>query len=128
LAVGCLFQGRFFSCPIHTGDYLFTAIRYVERNPVRAGIARYPWDYTWSSAAFHCDLIENGNLVVDSPLLEEIVDWKGFLSETPKELPLSIQETTGTGRPFGPDSFYSIVEKVTGHDARRRKAGRPKKN
>ena len=125
---GYLFQGRFYSCPVNTGDYLFTAVRYVEQNPLRAGLVRHPWEYPWSSAAFHCGLIDKDILVGASPLLEEIGDWESFLSEEPEESSLNLQEAVRTGRPFGSDSFYSIVEKVTGRDARRRKAGRSKKN
>lgn len=46
---GYLFQGRFHSFPLEAA-YLLAALRYVLRNPVRAGIARRPWDYPWSSA------------------------------------------------------------------------------
>ena len=36
---GCLFQGRFHSCPLDE-RYLFAAVRYAERNPVRAGLVK----------------------------------------------------------------------------------------
>jgi len=44
---GYLFQGRFFSCPIEPSR-LIAAVRYVLRNPVRAGLAKQPWGYRWS--------------------------------------------------------------------------------
>lgn len=47
--VGGLFQGRFRSTPIDTDQYLFSCHRYIERNPVRAGIVTRPGDYEWSS-------------------------------------------------------------------------------
>ncbi len=49
---GYLFQGRFFSCPLDN-SHLYSAVRYVERNPVRAKIVKNAWDYNWSSAAYH---------------------------------------------------------------------------
>lgn len=50
---GHLWQGRFFSSPLDDA-YLWTAIRYVECNPVRAGMVQCAEDYRWSSAAAHC--------------------------------------------------------------------------
>jgi len=44
---GYLFQGRFYSCPLDE-RHLVAAARYVERNPVRAGLVRYAWDYACS--------------------------------------------------------------------------------
>ena len=51
--VGHLWQGRFFSSVLDE-SYLLTAVRYVEQNPVRAGIVSIAEDYKWSSAASHC--------------------------------------------------------------------------
>lgn len=51
--VGALFQGRLRSTIIDSGAYWFTCARYVELNPVRAGLARSPRDYRWSSYAAH---------------------------------------------------------------------------
>ena len=50
---GHLWQGRFFSSPLDDA-YLWTAMRYVECNPVRAGRVQRAEDYRWSSAAAHC--------------------------------------------------------------------------
>ncbi|MCA9291708.1 MAG: transposase [Phycisphaerales bacterium] len=50
---GHVWQNRYFSCPLDA-DHHVAAVRYVERNPVRAGLCREAWDYRWSSAAAHC--------------------------------------------------------------------------
>ena len=52
---GHLWQARFFSCPLDD-SHLWAAVRYVERNPARAGLVVQAEDYTWSSAAAHCGL------------------------------------------------------------------------
>lgn len=122
---GYLFQGRFFSCPVCTGEYLFAAVRYVERNPVRAKLVKQAWKYPWSSAAFHSGVIEHDYLVTESSLLFEITDWKQFL-RTKSDYTDQLREKSRTGRPFGPDSFFSTVEKITGRDARPKPPGRPK--
>ena len=46
---GGLFEGRFKSTVIDTDEYWFTCMRYVELNPVRAGLVGDPADYRWSS-------------------------------------------------------------------------------
>ena len=47
---GHLWQNRFYSCALD-GAHLAVALRYVERNPVRAGLAESVEQYRWSSAA-----------------------------------------------------------------------------
>jgi putative transposase len=49
---GHLWQNRFYSCPLD-GPHLWSAMCYVERNPVRAKLGRVAWSYAWSSAAAH---------------------------------------------------------------------------
>ena len=48
---GSLWEGRFKSCIIESSEYLFACCRYIELNPVRAGIVNHPVDYGWSSCA-----------------------------------------------------------------------------
>jgi len=49
---GHLWQGRFYSCPLQF-EHALEALRYVERNPVRAKMVELPWEYQWSSAREH---------------------------------------------------------------------------
>jgi putative transposase len=49
---GHLWQGRFYSCPLQF-EHALEALRYVERNPVRARMVDLPWEYEWSSAREH---------------------------------------------------------------------------
>jgi putative transposase len=46
---GTLWEGRFRSCMTQEEDYLLSCYRYIELNPVRAGIVEHPADYRWSS-------------------------------------------------------------------------------
>ncbi len=48
---GSLWEGRFKSSPIQAYRYLLACCRYVELNPVRAGMVALPWDYLWSSCS-----------------------------------------------------------------------------
>ena len=51
---GHLWQNRFYSCALGE-EHFWTALAYVERNPVRARLCRKPWRYVWSSARAHCE-------------------------------------------------------------------------
>jgi putative transposase len=46
---GSRFEGRYRAAIVHDAAYLLTCMRYIELNPVRAGIVANPADYTWSS-------------------------------------------------------------------------------
>jgi REP-associated tyrosine transposase len=69
--VGHTWQGRFKSFPMDE-TYCSNAVRYTERNPVRAGIVERAEDYLWSSAAAHCGLRDDLLLSDECPLTRVI--------------------------------------------------------
>jgi putative transposase len=124
---GCLWQGRFFSCPLDHA-HLLAATRYTERNPVRSGLVSAPIDYPWSSAHAH---VRNSPdpLISDSPLMEEIKDWRAFVGQEEDEKSLrQLREYTSTGRPLGDDAFLKQLEKISGRQLTRKKPGRKSGN
>lgn len=124
---GFLFQGRFSSCPVYKDKYLFTSVRFIEMSPVKTKMTKHPWDYKWSSAAYHCGKVAADPLVNDSSLFSGVTNWREFLS-TDSSLTSELEERIRTGRPFGPEKFYTIVEDITGTDTRPGLPGRPKKH
>lgn len=46
---GTLWEGRFKAALVDSDRYLLTCYRYIELNPVRAGMVLHPGDYRWSS-------------------------------------------------------------------------------
>ena len=54
--IGHLFQGRFKAVLVDRDSYLVALCRYVERNPVAAGLVRRPADWRWSSCRAHLGL------------------------------------------------------------------------
>ena len=110
---GHLWQERFYSCPLDDG-HMIAAIRYVERNPVRAGMKGRAEDYVWSSARAHCGLARDP-LLTAHPLLERINDWSDWLAEPGDSTTESlIRNVTRTGRPCGTDSFVKDLERQLG--------------
>jgi putative transposase len=102
---GHLWQGRFFSSPLDE-IYMWAAVRYVERNPVRAGLVRRAEDYRWSSAAGHCRLKEDRILTRSSRWLEEL------------------RRNIKKGLPCGTDDFIQKLERMAGRILRYRPQGR----
>ena len=119
---GHLWQGRFASFPMEE-SYLLTAARYVERNPVAAGMVKVAGDYPWSSARAHLSGRDD-SLVQAGPLLEMVGDWSAFLEEAPPEAEREAFRThERTGRPLGSESFSEKLEVLLGRPLKKRKPG-----
>ena len=125
---GHLWQGRFFSCPLDD-EYLIRAARYIELNPVRAGLVAKAADWPWSSARAHLEGGEDRLLAGASWPPEDLrSQWPEILSEidAPKIF-AAIRKHTHTGHPLGSASFIAYLEKLVGRRLRALPRGRPKK-
>ena len=122
---GYLFQGRFGSCVLDE-RHLLAAVRYVENNPVAAGIVKHAWDYLWSSAAYHVGNIDDDILVKERDLYGLVKDWWTYLEDKEEDTFHAVRKATRTGRPAGDYDFIIKIENLTGRLLRRGKPG-PKK-
>ena len=90
-------------------------MRYVERNPVRAGIVAKAEEYEWSSAPAHCKRIWDPLLDPEWVQSDEIYNWREWLDDPEDSAYLrEIRSKTATGRPCGGDAFIRHVEIGTG--------------
>ncbi len=123
---GHLWQGRFASYPMDE-NYLLTASRYVELNPVRASLVKTPGDYKWSSCRAHLEGRDDVLVKVD-PLLKIVPDWKGLLRENvlPEDHTV-IRQHERTGRPLGDENLITSLEKMTSRCLKKKKPGPKKK-
>lgn len=124
---GHLWQGRYFACPLDE-KYLWAAVHYVERNPVRAGLVERAEDYPWSSAATHCGHNRDDILSSDFPPPGIIEDWRKWLheSDNPEDSDM-LRQNTQRGLPCGSESFVSKLEKLFDRSLSFRPRGRPKR-
>lgn len=118
---GYLWQGRFASFPMDQ-QYLLAAARYVELNPVRAGIVVKAGQYRWSSARAHLTGRDDA-LVNVRPLLEIVDDWDALLGISGDECYEDVRRHQRTGRPLGNDDFIQDLSERTGRDLRKQKPG-----
>lgn len=109
---GHLWQGRFASYPMDDG-HLLAAARYIELNPVRAGLTATAEDYPWSSAAAHV-AGRDDELVQTEPLLALRRNWHDYLTQPfPTEQWEAFRKHERTGRPLGSDAFVADLERQT---------------
>ncbi len=125
---GHLWQARYYSCVLDEA-HLWEAVRYVERNPVRAGLVPAAEAYPWSSAAVHCGLRTDPVVSPDLPLVAAIDDWQTWLTSPEDETALaSLRRATAKGLPCGDSSFLELIESRVGIPLRDRHRGRPPKS
>jgi len=119
---GYLWQGRFASF-VMDEPYLLAAARYVELNPVRAGLVASPSDWPWSSAQAHLSGRDDC-LVKVAPFLSMIGDWNAFLnSAIPEEELKDLRRRSRTGRPLGNETFLERWEPRVGRILKPQKRG-----
>ncbi|MEI6519316.1 MAG: transposase [bacterium] len=126
---GHLWQNRFFSCALDDEHY-WTALRYVERNPVRAQMINSAIDYRWSSASAHIAGIDNTGMLDLVSWQNEIPAniWRERLFSPEEEMEIMmLRNTTHTGRPLGNEEFIIEYESKLGKRLSALPVGRPKK-
>jgi putative transposase len=123
---GHAWQNRFYSCPLDE-RHQWEALRYVELNPVRAGLASHATEWRWSSARAHSQGYDAGGFI-------DCADWnKRWSAESwsevldhgvdDAELIARIRESTRTGRPAGADDYVKRMEAALGRPLRQLKRG-----
>jgi putative transposase len=126
---GHFWQGRYFSSPMDE-RYMWSAIRYVERNPVRARMVRKAERYPWSSAAGHCGLTDDyilTTLAKWKKLTEQVDNWSAWLAEGDDDSELGLlRRNIEKGLPCGSDRFINKLERLAGRSLQFKAQGRPK--
>ena len=119
---GHVWQLRPYSCVLDEA-HSWAAVRYVERNPLRAGMVPRAEDYLWSSARAHCGMEPDVLLTTDWPNSFAVPDWSAWLGQKPDvNSEHRIRSRTYTGRPCGSEEFVQQIEAIVG---RRLAPGKP---
>jgi putative transposase len=123
--VGHLWQGQFYSCVLDDA-HMWSAVRYVERNPVRAGLVSRAEDWPWSSAAAHCGR-RSDTLLSRIEMPWPVSDWSAYLGQDDEAEVEILRSQTHTGRPCGTVGFIERLEGLLGRRLRPAKRGRKPK-
>jgi len=127
---GHLWQERFHSFAMDDA-HLLTCARYIEQNPVKAGLTRRPENWRWSSARAHLSGRDDA-LCQTTPLLERVadslgMDWRDYLiQQTQTEILDQFHRHNQNGFPLGDRVFLDRLEKMIGRNLTLRRVGRPR--
>jgi len=132
---GGLWEGRFRSSIVQSQRYLLVCHRYIELNPVRAGMVRHPRDHPWSSYRSNAEGTADPLLTPHEEYLrlgatdaERYRIYAGlFASQLAAEDLAEIRQATNGGYVLGDGSFREVLARSLGRRVARGHAGRPAK-
>ena len=128
---GHLWQGRFESF-VMSEKHLMGAVRYVERNPVKAELVERSEDWPWSSAAAHCAACDGGDMTQTVAECDWLVDRAAGMTSTwsehlawrdDTELSRLMRRLENTGRPLGDADFVTQIGQMLSRDLLPKKRG-----
>ena len=123
---GHVWQGRFKAFPIERDDHLLTVLRYIERNPLRAGLVEHAEDWPWSS-------LSRSRLKMDPDWLCPLPvsrppNWISWVNQPQTEAELEqLRRSVNRGAPYGSADWVQRIATQLGLEASVRPRGRPKK-
>src|SRR3989344_3787814 len=126
IGTGHLYQGRYKSFIVETDHHLLTVLKYIERNPVRAKLAKQVESWKWGSAFRRFGTTKQRALLADSPV-DLPRNYRTWINEPePSETLTSIRESIRKGVPYGRDSWRDSMIKRHNLDYTLREPGRPR--
>ncbi|MFN0171073.1 MAG: transposase [Bryobacteraceae bacterium] len=126
---GHFWQDRFFSCGLDAG-HRWVALRYVERNPVRARLVESADQWPWSSAAVHVgqQRVPSWMSVEEWAKWFTPAEWQVWLeADGLAEAEQRLRSGTAIGRPVGDEGFVLEAETALGRRLHPEKGCRPRK-
>ena len=131
---GSLWEGRFKASLVDSEAYLLTCMRYIEMNPVRAGMVSHPGEYRWSSyganAAGHDSrVIEHHPLYLalgDTPVRRQHIYRELFLGLFGNAELHAVREALNQELVLGREDFKNTIEAMISRQTRPGKSGRPR--
>ena len=127
VGTGHLYQGRFKAFPVQQDEHLYTLIRYVERNALRAGLVKKAEDWRWSSLAHRLTQAEPRARLSDWPV-KIPRDWAAHVNKPQTEAEVeALRRSMHRGRPYGDEEWEHETADELGLEFTMRPRGRPKK-
>lgn len=126
VGTGHLYQGRYKSFPIQDDDHFLQVCRYVERNPLRAGLVRKAENWRWSSLWRRQH--DSGTVILSPPPVRLPTDWLEVVqhAQSPAE-EAAIRRCVQRGQPYGGAIWTKRTAALLGLSSTLRSRGRPTK-
>jgi len=127
--MGHLYQGRFKSFPIAPDEHLLAVLRYVERNPLRAGLVARAEEWHWGSLYRRLKGTPEERALLGSGPVPLGLQWTRHVNQAQSEAELAaIRESLRRGRPYGGEAWQRKVSRQMGLEHTFRSRGRPRKD
>lgn len=124
---GHIWQGRFKSFVIQEDGHLLMVLRYIERNPVRANLARSARDWPWSSH-HEASAVQVVQCIIAPCPIERPANWTSYVDEPQNEAEVErIRQCIKRQSPFGQQRWTQNLAKTLGLETTLRSRGRPRK-
>lgn len=132
---GTLWQGRYKATVIEAEPYFLIFSRYIELNPLRAGLATSPDEYLWSSYAHHAG-IKPDSLITDHPVywalgntpFDREAAYRAMMEQGISQREIDVlTDAMRKGWPLGSESFKALLSKQVSRRVSPAKRGRPQK-
>ena len=132
---GALWEGRFKASPIQKDEYMLPCVRYIEMNPVKAGMVMLPEKYLWSSYLERAGLSDRGLITLDESYLtlsdtndKRLVRYKEYLAHKVSDSEYQLlRESVRRNQLTGNNCFIDEIESRIGFRVETRGRGRPAK-
>lgn len=124
--IGAVYQGRFKAVPIQCDSHYLRACRYVEQNPLRAGLVRAVVEWRWSSLWRRANYCDQGALSAWPLPIPQ--NWIDLVQETPGGDFTGLRKAIRRSQPFGEDGWRAETATRLGIESSLRKRGRPEKD
>ncbi len=125
---GHLYQGRYKSFPVESDEHLYTVLRYVERNPLRANLVERAQDWRWSSLGRHTQGDDKARQLLTPWPIPRPRNWVSRVNraESEKEV-VAIRRSVQRGQPYGSELWSERIIQTLGLESTVRPRGRPRK-
>lgn len=122
---GHVWQGRFKAFPIQQDAHMLIVMRYVERNPLRAGLVSRAESWRWSSA--WRGLPAHAEELLDAGPVDRPRDWLRRLNSAQTDAEeAALRQSVNRGAPFGDGNWVTRTARRLGLEATTRPRGRPR--
>ncbi len=123
---GHIWQGRFKNILVQDDNHLAIILKYIERNPMRAGLVKSAWNWPWSS--YREGLGEKLNDLLDERPIKLQMGWKEFVNSPINTTELeNLRKCITQQLPYGDEKWKHEISKQLGIKCFVKPRGRPKK-
>jgi putative transposase len=127
--MGHVYQGRFKSFPVESDEHVRTVLRYVERNPLRAGLVRRAEQWRWGSLWRRTSGDAEARALLSDPPRGVPKDWTRYVNRAETEAELTaLRESVRRARPFGEPAWQAKIARQLDLQHTFRSPGRPFKD